>query len=70
MARSRYTKYRLVAEPLGLKQLDVYRSGKREIVRLMDIRTGKVYVVELPRPRNEIPLDEYEAFLKKAIGLR
>jgi len=53
-----------------LKQLDVYRSGKREIVRLMDIRTGKVYVVELPRPRNEIPLDEYEAFLKKAIGLR
>ena len=68
MARSRYTKYRAVVESLGLKQLDVYRFGRKEVVRLLDMRSNKVYVVELPRPRNEIPLDEYESLIRKAIG--
>jgi len=68
MATSKFTKYRQVVEKLGAKQLDVYRYKDREILRVMKLRDRKIILVELPKKRDDLSLDEFEKTVREALG--
>jgi len=68
MATSKFTKYRQVVEKLGAKQLDVYRYKDREILRVMRLRDRKIILVELPKKRDDLSLDEFEKTVREALG--
>ena len=68
MGRSKYTKYKAAIERLGFKQLDVYRMKDKEIIRLQRIADGRVYVVELPKRRDELTVDEFIKLIKEALA--
>ena len=70
MSRSKYTKYKAALGRLGFKQLDVYRMKSKEIIRLQRIANGKIYVVELPRHRDELTVDEFIKLIKEALARR
>ena len=59
-----YKKYKEALEKLGLRQLDVYRYKDKDVLRVQRIQDGKVLLVELPRRRDEISLDEYINYVK------
>ncbi|MEM1873153.1 MAG: hypothetical protein QXS85_00665 [Acidilobaceae archaeon] len=62
MART-LTSAKLVLEALGLRQLDVYRvvRDKRpvDLVRVMDVSSGRVALVDLGTLRESLSLSEY-----------
>ncbi len=68
MARSKFTKYRDAIEKMGFRQLDVYRYRDKEVLRLLRISDGKVFIVELPRPRDQMSIDEFLEYVKKAVS--
>jgi len=68
MSRSKYTKYKAAIERLGFRQLDVYRMKNRDVIRLQRIADGKVYVVELPKHRDELTVDEFIKLVKEALA--
>ena len=70
MSRSKYTKYKIAIERLGFRQLDVYRMKNKEIIRLQRIADGKVYVIELPKHRDELTVDEFIKLVKEALARR
>ena len=63
-----HTRYRLIVEQLGLRQLDVYRVKERgvdvDILRLYDPATGKVVVVNLGTVRESL---DYKSFLDRIL---
>ncbi len=68
MARSKYTKYKDALEKMGLKQLDVYRYSDKEVVRVLRLSDGRVFVIELPKKRDEMSIDEFVKVVKEAIS--
>ncbi len=58
-----YSRYKRLAEALGVKVLDVYRimeKGRtKDIVRLLDYTTNKVVLVDLGAPRESLSFREY-----------
>lgn len=66
------TLYRQVVEELGLKQLDVYRvsgdkGGFKDVLRLFDPASGRVFTVDLGRVRESVdPLEFLEAVVNAA----
>jgi len=68
MARSMYTKYKVIVERMGFRQLDVYRYRDKDVVRIQRVADGKVFVVELPRHREEMSLEEYERVIKSSLS--
>ncbi len=68
MARSKYTKYKDAIERMGFRQLDVYRIDKKEILRIQRIADGKVFVIELPKRRDEMGVDEFIKIVKEALA--
>lgn len=72
-SRSVYHKYRRLVEALGLRQVDVYRvvSDRRpkDIVRVADISSGKVFMVDLGTVREALGFREFmERILEGARG--
>ncbi len=68
MARSAYTKYKAVIERMGFRQLDVYRYPDKDVLRVQRLADGKVFVIELPKHREEMSLEEFERYVKSALG--
>ncbi len=68
MTRRVYTKYRRVLEELKLKQLDVYRFKDRDVLRVM-LPDGSVKLVELPRKREEMTLEEFKKHILSVIKI-
>ncbi len=68
MTRKVYTKYRRVLEELKLKQLDVYRFKDRDVLRVM-LPDGSVELVELPRKREEMTLEEFKKHILSVIKI-
>ncbi len=64
--RKKFRKYLEVLEKLRVKQLDVYRYKDKDVLRLL-VR-GKVVLVELPRHREEMSVEEFEKVVRGAIG--
>ncbi|MEM0006188.1 MAG: hypothetical protein QXV81_02995 [Ignisphaera sp.] len=64
----RYTMYRRVLEKLGLKQLDVYRYKDRDIIRALRIQDGKVLVIDLPKHREEMNIEEFANYVRSRIS--
>ena len=62
-----YVKYVKVLEQLGLEQLDVYRFKDHDEIRARDKKTNKVYLIKLPKKREEMELDEFKEFILKAL---
>lgn len=62
MARGVYAKYRRVLEELGLKQLDVYRLKDKEVLRIL-MPDGRVKMLELPRRRESMNVDEFKEYI-------
>ena len=62
-----YVKYVKVLEQLGLEQLDVYRFKDHDEIRVRDKKTNKVYLVKLPKKREEMELDEFKEFVLKLL---
>ncbi len=60
------TKYKRALESLGLKQLDVYRFKDRDVLRVLT-PDRKVLIIELPKKREEMSIDEFIDYVKKAI---
>jgi len=63
------TKYKLALEKLGLKQLDVYRFKDKDIIRALT-PNREVVVIELPRKREEMSIDEFIDHVKKHLGAK
>lgn len=64
----KYTAYRRIVEKeLKLRQLDVYRTKNRDILRVYVPGKG-VKLIELPRRRDEMTPDEFRSFLKEALS--
>ncbi len=61
-------KYKAVIESLGLRELDVYRykkgSKQTDIIRVMELSTGKVLTIDLGTLRESL---SYSEFFKKII---
>jgi len=58
------TKYKLALEKLGLRQLDVYRFKNKDIIRVLT-PSRKVTIIELPKKREEMNIDEFIEYVKK-----
>ena len=63
------TKYKLALEKMGLKQLDVYRFKDKDVLRVLTPE-GRVIMIELPRRREEMNLDEFIDYVKKHLKRR
>jgi len=68
VARSRYTKYRDIIEKMGFRELDVYRYKDRDVLRIQRLTDGKVFVIELPKHRDEMTLEEFRSYVSSAIS--
>jgi len=68
MARSKYTKYRDIIEKMGFRELDVYRYRDKDVIRIQRLTDGKVFVIELPKHRDEMTLDEFKNFIVSALS--
>ncbi len=68
MAKSAYTKYKAVIEKMGFRQLDVYRYPNREVLRIQRLSDGKVFVIELPKRRDEMSLEEFEKVVRASLS--
>jgi len=66
-AGRRYTPYRKALEELKLKQLDVYRYRDRDVLRVLT-SDRKVVLVELPRRRDEMTVEEFKKFVSEALA--
>jgi hypothetical protein len=62
-----YKKYKEALERMGLKQLDVYRYKDKDVVRVIRIQDGKVFLIELPKHREEMSVEEFVSFIKTKI---
>jgi hypothetical protein len=62
-----YKKYKEVLEKLGLRQLDVYRYKERDVVRAMRVQDSKILLIELPKHREEMSLEEFTNLIKARI---
>ncbi len=60
----RYGVYRRTLEKLGLRQLDVYRFKDHEELRVRDT-SGRVFLIKLPRRRDEMKPEEFEEIVGK-----
>lgn len=64
------TLYKRIVEELGLRQLDVYRvsdgkGGLKDVIRILDPTTNKVFTIDLGRIREAVkPLEFLEALVK------
>jgi len=58
------TKYKLALEKLGLRQLDVYRFKDKDVIRVLT-PSRKVTIIELPKRREEMNIDEFIEYVKK-----
>ena len=63
-----YRKYKEALEKIGLKQLDVYRYKDKDVLRVQRVQDGKVFLIDLPRHRNEMSLEEYINFIKSKLS--
>jgi len=61
---SRYTMYRKALEKLGLKQLDVYRYKDKDVIRTLRVQDGRIFIVELPKHREEINIEEFINYIR------
>ena len=63
VSRAVYHRYRRLVEALGLRQVDVYRvvsDGRlKDVVRVADISSGKVFVVDLGTVRESLGFKEF-----------
>ncbi len=64
--KKKFRKYLEVLEKLRVRQLDVYRYKDKDVLRLLV--KGKVVLVELPRHREELSVEEFEKIIRGAIG--
>jgi hypothetical protein len=62
----KYTAYRRALEKLKLRQLDVYRYKDHDELRVQT-PDGKVVLVKLPRHREEMSVEEFIDYVRKAI---
>jgi arginine deiminase len=60
----RYTMYRKALEKLGLKQLDVYRYKDKDVIRTLRVQDGRIFVIELPKHREEMNIEEFVNYVK------
>ncbi|MDK6027835.1 hypothetical protein QPL79_00435 [Ignisphaera sp. 4213-co] len=63
-----YRKYKEALEKIGLKQLNVYRYKDKDVLRVQRVQDGKVFLIDLPRHRNEMSLEEYINFIKSKLS--
>lgn len=63
----RYTMYKRVLERFGLKQLDVYRYRDRDVVRAVRVVDGSILLIELPKHREEMSVEEFTDHLRSKI---
>jgi hypothetical protein len=62
-----FKKYKEALEKLGLKQLDVYRLKNKDIIRALRLNDNKVLLVELPKHREEISVEEFINIVRSKI---
>lgn len=62
-----YKKYKEALERMGLKQLDVYRYKDKDVVRAIRTQDSKVFLIELPKHREEMSMEEFASFIKTKI---
>uniref|UniRef100_A0A7C5UY71 Uncharacterized protein n=1 Tax=Ignisphaera aggregans TaxID=334771 RepID=A0A7C5UY71_9CREN len=60
----RYTMYRKALEKLGLKQLDVYRYKDKDVIRTLRVQDGRIFMVELPKHREEMNIEEFINYIR------
>ncbi len=63
--RKKFRAYLQVLEKLRVKQLDVYRYRDRDVLRLL--YRGKVVLVELPKHREEMSIEEFEKVVASSL---
>jgi len=64
----RLSSYREALEKLGLKQLDVYRYRDRDVIRVLRLVDQKVFVIELPKHREELSLEEFINYVRNKLS--
>jgi len=62
-----FKKYKEALEKLGLKQLDVYRLKNKDIVRVLRLSDNKVLLIELPKHREEMSVEEFINIVRSKI---
>jgi len=62
----RLSRYKSEALKLGFKVIDIYRYKDREVLR--GIYRGKVVMIELSRPRNEMDLEAFRKELQNKLS--
>ncbi len=64
----RLSDYKEALEKLGLKQLDVYRYKDRDVLRVLRLADQRVFVVELPKHREELSLEEFINYVRNKLS--
>jgi hypothetical protein len=62
-----FKKYKEALEKLGLKQLDVYRFKNKDVIRVLRLSDGKVLLIELPKHREEMSVEEFINIVRSKI---
>lgn len=63
---TRLIAYKRELEKMKVIQLDVYRLKSKDIIRIKTVQ-GKVKLIELPRHREEMTLEEFLEFVKQQL---
>lgn len=65
----KYKAYKSALERLKVKQLDVYRFKDHDVLRLLT-PDWRVVVVKLPKHREDMSVEEFIEYVKKAISAK
>jgi len=65
----KYRAYKAALEKLKVKQLDVYRFKDHDELRLLT-PDRRVVIVKLPKHREEMSVEEFIEYVKKAISAK
>lgn len=63
---TRLTAYKRELEKMKLTQLDVYRMKSNDIIRVKTAK-GEVKLIELPRHREEMTVEEFREYVKQRL---
>ena len=65
----KYKAYKSALEMLKVRQLDVYRFKDHDVLRLLT-PDWRVVVVKLPKHREDMSVEEFIEYVKKAISAK
>jgi len=65
----KYKAYKSALERLKVRQLDVYRFKDHDVLRLLT-PDWRVVVVKLPKHREDMSVEEFIEYVKKAISAK